>query len=236
MNILINGDSWGVGEWGLGQVEIENIVNDPNIPGLSHRGIEHYFREKGYSVKNISKGGSHNIASCQRFEQEDLAQYDYIFCFQTDHIRHLNREFLTADGKEKATWEKLKEHQRRHSDEFYQRLNSYNKTIHLLGGVNKIQLDIVEKYPNIVPIMPSVTEFITPHLGGHNDLWWGQWILSIPYIEYDLDCLEKIVQNKESNEFTMHPDFKKYYWPDGKHPNRLGHRIIFDYLCDQLKI
>lgn len=235
MNILINGDSWGCGEWGLWQNE-GDIVNDPNTPGLAHRGIEHYFREKGYSVKNISKGGSNNIASCQRFEQEDLTQYDYIFCFQTDHFRHLNREFLTADGKEKVTWEKFIEHQRRHLDEFYQRLNSYNKTIYLLGGVNKIQLDIVEKYSNIVPILPSVTEFITPHLGSHNDLWWGQLILSIPYIEYDLDCLEKIVQNKEASEFTMHSDFKKYYWPDGKHPNRLGHKVIFDYLCAQLGI
>lgn len=230
MNILINGDSWGCGEWD------STITVDPARPGLAHFGIEHHFQEKGYSVKNLSMGGSHNIASCQRFEQEDLAQYDYIFCFQTDHIRHLNREFLTSNGKEKVTWEKLMEHQRRHFNEFYQRLNSYNKTIYLLGGVNKIQLDIVEKYPNIVPIIPSVTEFITPNFGSHNDLWWGQWILSIPYIDYDLDCLEKIVQNKESSEFTMHSDFKKYYWPDGKHPNRLGHWKIFDYLCNQLKI
>jgi hypothetical protein len=234
MNILINGDSWGVGEWGQGKVE--DIVNDPALPGLTHRGLEHYFLEKGYLVKNISKGGSHNIASCQRFEQEDLTQYDYIFCFQTYHIRYLNTRLLTNNGTEKVTWEKLMEHQRLHFDEFYQRLNSYNKTIYLLGGVNKIQLDIVEKYPNIVPIMPSVVEFITPNFGSHNDLWWGQWILSIPYVEYDLDCLERIVRNKESSEFTMHSDFKKYYWPDGKHPNRLGHKVIFDYLCAQLGI
>jgi hypothetical protein len=235
MNILINGDSWGCGEWGW-EGSPDNIVNDPNTPGLAHRGIEHYFREKGYSVKNISKGGSNNMEICQRFEQEDLTQYDYIFCFQTDHTRHLNQGFLTNNGKEKVTWDKLMKHQKEHLDSFYQRLNSYNKNIYLLGGVNKIQLDIVEKYSNIVPILPSVVEFITPHLGSHNDLWWGQLILSIPYIEYDLDCLEKIVQNKESDGFTMHPDFKKYYWPDGKHPNRLGHKVIFDYLCAQLGI
>ena len=230
MNILINGDSWGCGEWD------NTITIDPDRPGLAHFGVEHYFQEKGYSVKNLSVGGSSNIASCQRFEQEDLSQYDYIFCFQTDHIRHLNRGFLTKEGTKQITWERLMEHQKLHFEEFYQRLNSYNKTIYLLGGVNKIQLDIVEKYPNIVPIMPSVVEFITPQFGRHNDLWWGQWILSIPYMEYNTDCLEKIVQSKESSEFTMHPDFKKYYWPDGKHPNRLGHWKIFEHLCDQLKI
>jgi hypothetical protein len=235
MNILINGDSWGVGEWGW-EGPPDNIVNDPNLPGLAHYGIEHYFREKGYSVKNISKGGSNNMQICQRFKQEDLTQYDYIFCFQTDHIRHLNQGFLTNNGKEKITWDKLMNHQKEHLDSFYQRLNSYNKTIYLLGGVNKIQLDIVEKYSNIVPIIPSVVEFITPNFGSHNDLWWGQWILTIPHSHYDLDCLERIVDNKEHYNYVMDPDFKKYYWPDGKHPNRLGHKVIFDYLCAQLGI
>jgi hypothetical protein len=234
MNILINGDSWGCGEWGT--PDEENIVKNQNLPGLGHLGIEHYFREKGYSVKNISVGGTNNMDICDRFDQEDLTQYNYIFCFQTDHIRYLNTRLLTNNGTEKVTWEKLIEHQRLHFDEFYQRLNSYNKTIYLLGGVNKIQLDIVGKYPNIVPIIPSVVEFITPHFGSHNDLWWGQWTLSIPYVDYNLDCLERIVQNKESSEFTMHSDFKYYYWPDLKHPNRRGHKVIFNYLCKQLKI
>ena len=143
---------------------------------------------------------------------------------------------MYTSKKEKITWERLLEHQRLHFEEFYQRLNSYGKTIYLLGGVNKIPLDMVKKYPNIVPIMPSVVEFITPHLGEHNDLWWGQWILGIPYLDYNIDCLERIVNNKERIDYIVDPDFKKYYWPDGKHPNRLGHKVIFDYLCEQLKI
>ena len=177
MNILINGDSWGCGEWGNKLGVPGNIVNDPTLPGLGHLGIEHYFREKEYLVKNISKGGSNNMQICERFEQEDLEQYDYIFCFQTDHVRYLDFKFLTNYGTEKITWERLLEHQKIHLEEFYQRINNYGKTIYLLGGVNKIKLDIVKKYSNIVPIIPSVVEFITPHFGEHNDLWWGQWIL-----------------------------------------------------------
>jgi hypothetical protein len=234
MNILINGDSWGCGEWGT--PDIENIVKNQNLPGLGHLGIEHYFREKGYFVKNLSVGGSNNISICQRFEQEDLSQYDYIFCFQTDHTRYLNQGFLTENNTKKITWDRFIEHQNFHLGEFYQRLNSYGKTIYLLGGVNKINLDIVKHYTNIVPIIPSVVEVITPQFGEHNDLWWGQWILSVPYMDYDLDCLERIVVNKEREGFLFNPDFKKYYWPDGKHPNRLGHKVIFDYLCKQLKI
>lgn len=234
MNILINGDSWGCGEWGApGQ---DNIVQDPNRLNLSHPGIEYYFREKGYLVKNISEAGSSNIEICERFEQENLTQYDYVFCFQTDHIRSLDTQWLTNKGKEKVTWEKLINHQKRHLEEFYQRLNSYGKNIYLLGGVNKINLDIVKKYPNIVPIMPSVFEFITPEFGEHNDLWWGQHIFVIPYVYYDTDCLEQVITNKENSYFSVEPSFKKYYWPDGKHPNRLGHKVIFDYLCNQLGI
>jgi hypothetical protein len=248
MKILINGDSWGVGEWGLNLAE--NLVKDPKLPALTHRGLEHYFKEKGHEVVNISKGGGSNFGSLKNFNNLENKDYDFIFWFQTDFLRD-DRHFTKAFPKKSVkwvgfTWDLINNHKRHYYREFYSKLNSYNKTIYLMGGANKINLEIISGYKNLVPIIPCISEFLLPDINFDNDLQFEGWIQGAwmsPFGKEEfvsnnlsIEVLEKVVEMKELNLREFTPGFTELFWPDGKHPNRLGHKIIFDYLCKELKI
>jgi hypothetical protein len=42
--------------------------------------------------------------------------------------------------------------------------------------------------------------------------------------------LKNIKQLKEIKEYRI------YFWPDGLHPNRRGHKFLFNYICGTLNI
>lgn len=248
MKILINGDSWGVGEWGLNYVE--NLVKDPKLPGLTHRGLEHYFKEKGYEVFNISKGGESNLGSLEIFDNLENKDFDFIFWFQTDFLRddpQFTRAFPRVSlNKVNYSWDLINKHKKIYYREFYSKLNSRNKTIYLLGGTNRIDVNMISNYKNLVPIIPCISEFLLPEINFDNDIRFGGWTVESYHEPNEVqkfvsnklstEVLEKIVETKEMDLKKTVPQFTELFWPDGKHPNRLGYKIIFDYLCKELKI
>lgn len=231
-----------MGEWGLNLVE--NLVNDPKCLMLTHRGLEHFFKENGHDVVNISKGGGSNYLNTKKFENVLKENYDYIFWFQTDFLRD-DRIFITRPSK-KVSWEDAKNAKKEYYTKWYSKLNSYNKKIYLLGGANRIDINLVLEFKNIIPIIPCIFDFLIPQTNIENDILFGGWVVQKEFSrsgkpefvsnELDTALLEKIVKVNEINLKDKNINFARLFWPDGKHPNRLGHKIIFDYLCEQLKI
>jgi hypothetical protein len=224
MNILIAGDSWGMGEWG------------GNLPtyDVSHLGLERYFRTKKYAVLNVSKGGASNQESIRRLTfSQSYKKYDYIFWFQTSPLRNL-RPYLTFK-KDFRSYKDLLDKSNELLDKDYKNLNNLEQPIHCIGGCSKLNLESIAKYQNLIPLIPSITELILKDYK-HPDIWLEEWNPLIGR-QFDKNSIDLLYNDQNSiNQLKELEEYRKYFWPDGEHPNRQGHKFLFKYICRTLNI
>jgi hypothetical protein len=235
MKILISGDSWGKGEWDFVNGLYEN----------THEGLEFYLKKSNNQVYNISQGASCQNTVINKFKtiQEDsffeywkekhlnlthipkLETYDYIFVFVTDLFRGsdlFERYWIVNNSRENILRElnKLKH-------DYLKNLNSFNVKIHLLGGLNKVTEDDVKNYKNIEIAIPSVIEFLLPDFEAYevffNDAL-NSLYSSIPD-DLDPDYLDYVYNEVKKRDLLK---TREYFSSDGLHPNREGHRLIFE--------
>ena len=223
MNILISGDSWGCGEWG-----------NNSTHNVSHPGLEKYLKSKDHYVINLSQGGANNIESIDRiFYKLSNKKYDFIFWFQTSPFRNL-RPYTTFE-KDFKSYNDLIKKSNQLLDIDYKKLNDFNHPIHCIGGCSKLNLELISKYHNLIPIVPSVTELILKDFI-HPLVWLDEWTHLIG-TQFDKESVDLLYNNQATiDQLKTVEKYKKYFWPDGSHPNRYGHKILFKYLCDQLII
>ena len=224
MDILISGDSWGCGEWD----------HKPPKYGVFHLGLEFYLKNIGHRVVNVSKGGSSNIESIERiFHKLSYKKYDYIFWFQTSPIRNL-RPYTTFKEDYKS-YQDLTDKSNQLLDNDYKKLNDFRVVIHCIGGCSKLNLDLMSKYKNLIPIIPSVTELILKDYV-HPNIWLDEWNHLIGE-QFDKESIDFLYNDQNSiDRLNLVEKYRKYFWPDGVHPNRRGHKFIFKYLCEKLNL
>jgi hypothetical protein len=216
MKICINGDSWGEGEW----------QGPEDIFGLQHRGVEKYLIQDGFDVTNISEGGSSNKMSYDRLEKTlKNNEFDLIFFFQTDPLRdYRDSKFFGVFNN----LESLFFHYNQALHNHYQRINSLNVPIYLIGGPDKIKQKDLQDYPYLKVFIPSVIEMVCPHLK-HPEIWCSSWFNDIDSIKnrkvIEYICEQKSLQDKLWN--NLDPRIKYYFYPDNRHTNRNGHYEIY---------
>ena len=212
MDILIAADSWGCGEWSY---------NSGNGSVILHKGLEFYFSECGYNVHNISDGGAANVRILKRMGNLKK-KYNYVFFIQTDPLRDLRpyKKF-----KELNRLDLLIEKQKELIDETYKNLNKLGYSIHCMGGCGKLNLELINKYENLIPFIESIPEFLIPNYS-HPDVWFSDWIDLIDD-QFTIEELDKLLENKKRQDSLMdeHADL---FYPDGHHPNREAHKILFN--------
>jgi hypothetical protein len=208
--------------------DLTTFGDDIGYYTVLHTGLQQYFEDAGHIVTNISRAGeSINHAICQ-LSQLTLTDYDHIIWFQTDPLRNLapytnfEYEFRTIDSLLYRQQELLKQS--------YYELNSLGKKINCLGGCSKLAVELLGEFNNLHPVINSVPEFLLPHYI-HPIIWHSAWHKKINRL-FDIDSLDKLVVFKKLQDSLI--EEKELFWPDGGHPNRHGHKIIFDYLIDRL--
>jgi hypothetical protein len=233
--VFIGGDSWGCGEW-------------THEASIAHKGVETYFNEVGYNVVNSSAGKVSNFMSIDRLQEslkEKYSEADLIFWFKTDTIRdlhHNNYYTLTNELKKFGNFKGLINFL---SDNSYNNLNQlaarHNTKIYLIGGYGSLIPDLLEKYDNLVPLVPSVVDLLVGHHEKYSAITknfqgttnWG--IKHINLKEYDLSMAGELIIELSNMCAAKDNIFQeKIFWPDGHHPNRHGHRILFDYIMKKL--
>ena len=211
-SILIAGDSWGCGEWSC----------DDRPYRVIHNGLEQYLTDYGCNVTNLSKpGGSNKNMVKSLVATMAVCNPHLVFWFQTDPIRDLNPYDQETFPKSSS---ELIEIGRDLLENTYAELNNTGVKIHCMGGVVNLEKSI-EKYPNLIPIIPSIVKMFN---GPNIDFWISDWINS-PDLRLNDDFL---------SELEKHPQWclpKKWFFPDGVHPNRLAHRKIFEFILNQHK-
>lgn len=145
----------------------------------------------------------------------------YVFWFQTDPIRDLrpyDQETFPKSSNE------LMETNHELLEKTYAELNNIGVKIHCMGGVTNLKPSI-EKYPNLISVIPSIVQMFN---GPNIDFWISDWINS-PHLRLNDEFL---------SELENHPQHilpKKWFFPDGVHPNREAHRRIFEFIINQHK-
>lgn len=213
--ILIIGDSWGCGEWTLSDEYC-----------AVHPGLEFYLKEHGYNVNNLSQGGYSNsdIFNSLRDHMAINNSYDVIIWFQTDPLRN----FRPYRNENIGIFKKNKEDFILACDELldsiYAKFNSLDLPIYCLGGTTKLNLALLEKYPNLHPVIPSIIEMFGEE---HIKIWPSGWIKH-PQV---LKSLSRSLVDYLHSECELNLS-QEWFFPDGRHPNRKAHKKIFEFLID----
>ena len=223
MRILISGDSWGCGEWG---VDIDNKYK------VMHKGIEHYLLNDGHIVENISVPGSSIADAIQNLKKNNISEYDFAIFFQTDPLRNLRpyhkiyEKFLSFNDVIKIQDEIL--------DYSYNLLDNIGIKIYFFGGCSKIKINNIKNYNNLIPVLPAITEFLFPEYT--HPLVWTSDILHRNDIlkNLNLDVLTGFFEQKRKQDMLFNKEYAHYFGTDGRHPNRLGHYRIYEYFKDNI--
>jgi hypothetical protein len=219
MKFCIAGDSWGCGEWGDDKQGHYTVL---------HAGLE-FFLKQHHEVVNLSKGATgNNFAVSQLTHVLQHDEFDYILWFQTDPLRDITNLL----SKESITFDVLLEENRQQKNTVYCALNNLGVKIHCMGGCSKLDLDLMAQYPNLIAYIPSIPEWLEPNYV-HPDIWVSGWQKLISR-QLDIDSLDQLVECKKMQDQL--DDYKKYFWPDGRHLNQLGHQVLFDKISRDFKL
>ena len=225
--IVITGCSWGAGEWGGDGTSIKTNISHPGLGG--------YFMEHGFNVVNLSRPGGNNqelILPLHAFlEINQHLNIQHIFFIQTDIGRCINEKVffkdaeLDLDGRISNLYYDL-----------YSQLNHYavmhDVTIHLIGGLTDLHPGNFTGLPNLNFLVPSWAKLIDNNISTTllNDGDGFEW-LDKNYAHKDQ--IEPYLNTalERSKYFKKTPEF---FYPDWAHPNRKGHRVLYEYIKNNL--
>jgi hypothetical protein len=213
--IIIAGDSWGCGEW-----EDLQLCSNAMSRKILHGGLAQFLTEYGCEVVNVSQaGGSNSLSLDQLTDAIRTVNADYIFWFQTDPMRDLrphNSKTLPQSIKDMVRMgEKL-------LNDTYNSLNNLDVKIHCIGGVTELN-DSIRKYSNLIPLVPSIIKMF----GGEQPrIWVSEWI-GVDHLTFTDEFLTEL-ENLPPLDLP-----KKWFYPDGVHPNRYAHWELFQYILKQ---
>ena len=228
--IVITGDSWGCGEW---QRATEPPGTQQQI--ISHPGLTQYFIDDGYNVANLSQYsmGNHTLIDPLYYflDVNRHLNIKHVFFIQTDITRSIRDKFFDFNKFSKDKNNNLEQIIRYMYYDVYSKLNhignvlGYNIT--LIGGLSDLVIDVGE-FNHLNFLVPSWVKLLDEsakisHLLDHVNM---EHLLAVyndkeqllPFIE-ELNVRHDIWKNN--------PNF---FWPDGNHPNRIGHKVLYDYI------
>ena len=236
--LIIVGCSWSAGEWG---------AQPDGNHGVIHPGLTEFLSCEGYNVINLSHPGSgmnHFLAVLRPFLQlNSHLNISRFFFVQTDLGRDFDGTvpfsnnntptkdyFLSSTGEFdilngiKTLWLN-----------YYKTLNmiakNYNVNIDIIGGLTDVIVDFNEfdhlkcmlnSWPQLMDSSESSCVLEQHGIRWLNNNFPNQKKEILPYVENVL---------RRRDYWKSRPDL---YYPDGGHPNRIGHKILSDYIINSI--
>lgn len=220
---------------------------------LEHLGLEQYFTELGYNVFNASfpaESNSYSINQLTKFLHSNQSNCIILFIV-TEPTRNFKPDFATFK-QDIVDHNGLFEFKRKVLYDDLALLNKlaekHNQTIHLIGGLSSVP--DIQQFPNLSCLCQSWPKFLVGDLHPTVDfdqfgLWeaWlidgeviNKWISTPNLMQFESAFVDKFIKQLDqlhANQLIFdHPLF----YPDKVHPNREGHRILFEYIRKKLGI
>lgn len=238
--VIIAGDSYGLGEWRAGGKWGTGIK-------VTHPGINQYFEEYGYQVVNCAGSGfsfEESISSLRDCLFDCYQPGDIVLCIQTDPSRSVDYSTLTQNIKKHNGLNSL----------LYELINKnyssldelgkqHNTIIHLIGGL--FDLYFKQTYSNLNFLIKSWIALILQDQSlEYSEYFKNQFgiikSISIQHImveELDYTLSQQIIEELwqwSQNEKIIR--LNRRMFNDGFHPNRHGHKILFENLVATLNL
>jgi len=213
MHFLITGDSWSQGEWDGYPIDYH----------VSHRGIEQYLLDDGYSVTNVGQGGYNNNES---FDVINNQIFDHVIFFYTDPLRQATEQEI----KSQLPFDIIADH----NIDLHKKLVALKQTancmITIIGGCAKY----VGSRENIDYLVPSISELLVPGYGDTEFMTSREWEEHFFKHEKNFSIEQKkqwlTVLSRAGEKYTIWNKNKEMFWPDGLHANKHGARIAYQHL------
>jgi hypothetical protein len=249
-DIAIFGGSWGCGEWGN---PVSPGVLSLNRNHITHLGLEQYFTDLGHKVVNMSGPGGSNKKSIDELTDFLITQrHNLIVLFIiSEPTRNFGPEYATFkqdivdhnglfEFRAKTLYNDLKI-----LNELGQQ---HNQVIQLIGALGSIP--DVSQYSNLSCLCRSWPELLVGNL--HPDIdfelfgIWEQWLIDGEIInkwftpknlqQFESKFADKLVQQLEQLDANRIIFEHQLFYPDKCHPNRDGHKILFNYIKEKLEL
>lgn len=236
--IVLAGGSWGMGEWRKETPDAQSRI--------THRGLHQYLLDHQLDVINISEFGQSNWQTYQRISKlfsSGIAQHlktpiSTVFVFQVEwfkDVRHADSEKITIGHYDEHTAIQT-------MSTWYTQLSDLavenSVKIGLIGSSSDtIFLDPFEKYyPGVFVACQSMTNLLINN--DHRTHTPIHGILYQPIVEIfkgmtkDSRALEHLITASDNSmqrldQWQSNPD---WFFPDGLHANRHGHKKLFEFL------
>ena len=213
-HIGIFGDSWGCGEWDHEQ--------DCKI---THKGIEQYLNELG--VDNYSRPCGSNLEAVQEIIKHNDS-YDNIIWIISEPSRDFERyNYFYKEDKE--FYYEMKDTDllgacMKATDRHFEQVSKLcgHKTI-VVGGLHKIDITKINGFKHAINWVDL--------LGGEH---LPTYFISPTVYENIITKVNDIEESKRKLFIDFCYKNNNYFYPDGIHPNRIAHEILFNALKDMI--
>ena len=250
--IFVSGSSWARGEWA------------PGNPVVQHDGIKQYFAAAGYTVVDASQARSYHSRVIAYLDGKLASQYtngDIVFFIMADPLLDLIMpELAKLNLKRDSDASNLPEFTeaiktasglinliRQQQDNIYSQLDAvakkYNANVHCIGGTYNVNTNLLSKYSNLLPTVPSWIYLLAgqykEHPGTDDPEFGITYTWGIDYI--NLSTYTPEFAKQVQIEFNTISDSTQImheliFHPDGLHPNREGHKILYNHLVNLLHL
>jgi lysophospholipase L1-like esterase len=252
LKIFIAGSSWARGEWAQ------------NNPVVQHDGIKQYFADVGYTVIDASQARSYHSRVINRLDRKLGLYYtpgDIVIFIMADPLldlimpelaglrikrtlNHKNLPLLTESVKQRGGLISLIRYQQH---QIYHQLNEvakkYDAQVCCIGGTYNVNTNLLVNYSNLLPTVVSWIHLLAGHYDEHPGTDSPEFGITYTWgLNYiNLDTYNTFFADQIRQEFDTISDTtgimkELIFHPDGLHPNRKGHKILFDYLVKELKL
>lgn len=238
---LISGDSWSVGEW--------HPCKHPTSE-ITHGGLSQYLHEEGQIVVNVGQGGSSNRESYLRirnffFNNHHLRSYPnkQVIVFKSEWTR----DFAYMDPEDKDFYDQPMTLRDRINSRFYYDLSAlaqeWDVTIKIIGGCSDTLLfdDFQNAYPGLEIICQSMVNLLVNNCATIENPVFSVFSTDPRAMDF-LKLLKKHTTDVQAMEILLDEidrghqrsdifgERKDLFYPDGTHPNREAHKILYDFL------
>ena len=215
---------------------------------VSHGGLAQYLVDDGHTIINLSKPGGSNHETFDRLRSFFISnlciqnKIKCVFAFQTEFLRdyrfftpeELNSELILGYQTIRDRW----------TARFYMDLSAlstaYNIPIYLIGGCSDTdwfeQFEI--EHPGLKVVCQSMTNLLYSNSNRIDVPIYEQFIMNTKIVERikpycnskDLDLLVNDLGNYNTRREQYCSMKGILFCNDQLHPNRHGHKILFDFL------